>query len=190
MKIVTMVKKYLGMSMMTVIIGAMLGVACGDDGSGDEAGGSCNAKTQGFTECAGGLVTCQPGQYCEVACSSGCLSDVNCACNQVCDKPEGQNVGACVQAAPEPTTTGTPMTTTMPMTSGEPTTGGSLEDACKGDCDAIEVFQCFMPGELQTCFDRCVGVTEAQLTQFENCIANSLADCPKLIACQDNLPAA
>ena len=62
----------------------------------------------GETECGtsveGMPVYCSAGQYCATAfineCSLGCLSDENCAANQECIKPSGQNVGVCEEVDP------------------------------------------------------------------------------------------
>lgn len=175
----TMMRKYIVRTMMTALVGLALGIACDKDGEGDDGG--CDADTQGFTEC--NLMTCQPGQYCGLGCANGCLSDVNCACNQVCDKLAGQDVGTCVARAPEPTGT------TGAATTADPTEGvNPWAMQCEHDCDGLNTFMCFQPGDLQTCYDRCVDVTQAQVAQFENCVAGNLGNCTKMIACQDNLP--
>lgn len=59
----------------------------------------------GYTACGdffashGAQNQCQPGQYCAddtfSKCAQGCLSDVNCAGNQVCAKDPGMQVGIC-----------------------------------------------------------------------------------------------
>ena len=59
----------------------------------------------GYTACGdffashGAQNQCQPGQYCAddtfSSCAQGCLSDVNCAGNQVCAKDPGMQVGIC-----------------------------------------------------------------------------------------------
>lgn len=56
----------------------------------------------GATACgtfSGEEVMCQPGQYCEDSrfnrCELGCLSDGNCAPNQLCIKESGEDVGSC-----------------------------------------------------------------------------------------------
>ena len=59
----------------------------------------------GYTACGdffasnGAQNQCQPGQYCAddtfSKCAQGCLSDVNCAGNQVCSKDPGMQIGIC-----------------------------------------------------------------------------------------------
>jgi len=178
--------KFIGLSVALWCAAFVTGVACGD-GDGDD-GGSCDEAKQGFTSCKIGLGQCQPGQYCDDfdQCQNGCLSDVNCACNQVCNKPAGVNEGTCqAKAEPEPGTetgaeTGTPMT-------GNPTESGDPKAVCKELCSATDFFSCFMPGELQACFDSCDAATDAQVEQYFNC-ASMTVECPALIACLDNLP--
>ena len=178
-KTTMMMMKLIGRTLMIALAGIALGVACEKEGDGDDGG--CDEDTKGFTEC--NLLTCQPGQYCDVGCANGCLSDVNCACNQVCDKPAGQNVGTCVAKAPEPTGT------TGAATTADPTEGANpWALQCEHDCDGLNGFMCFQPGDLQACYDRCAGVTQAQVMQFETCVTGAIGDCAKLIACQDNLP--
>lgn len=56
--------------------------------SNNNASSTNNNNPRGFTAC--GVATCQPGQYCYdellADCRNGCLSDLNCTDNQVCDK--------------------------------------------------------------------------------------------------------
>lgn len=62
-----------------VALATLLLVACGTTTS--------PTPEAGFTRCGG--VTCQPGQYCLNEtfdnCTDGCLSNINCAADQVCD---------------------------------------------------------------------------------------------------------
>lgn len=59
------------------------------------------ANIRGYTECGDflGGATCSPGQYCSdpgfSECALGCLSDVNCASNQMCFKAGSAQVGVC-----------------------------------------------------------------------------------------------
>lgn len=49
---------------------------------------------RGSTSC--GVQTCQAGQYClNLACVPGCLSNANCAEDQVCGLSDGDPIGAC-----------------------------------------------------------------------------------------------
>ncbi len=79
---------FLGIGLATILFAC----SSGDDGDSEDSG----CSNRGATEC--GLNTCQTGNYCETGyqCTNGCTSDNNCACNQVCKKPSGENVGACV----------------------------------------------------------------------------------------------
>ncbi len=67
----------------------------------DEPGAGRGSDVRGYTDCGTffGGETCQPGQYCVdpswSECANGCLSDVNCASNQMCFKDSGRQVGVC-----------------------------------------------------------------------------------------------
>lgn len=58
----------------------------------------------GFTACgdpaSSRFSICQPGQYCASAywgsCELGCLSEVNCTENQICEKDAGEHLGICI----------------------------------------------------------------------------------------------
>lgn len=58
---------------------------------------------RGYTTCGDGVseTTCHPNQYCADDywgdCELGCLSNHNCAEDQWCDKPDGEDIGTCVQ---------------------------------------------------------------------------------------------
>lgn len=86
--------------------------ACGggDDDDNDDASASNSASAgetgdepgQGITDCTPPSLTklvCQAGQYCADAflgaCENGCLSNDNCAADQVCEKAPGEDVGSC-----------------------------------------------------------------------------------------------
>jgi len=83
------------MTMRTIALTLLFLAGCGDQDGG--ATGSVD-DDRGFTEC-GDFEECQPGQYCEDSvfgeCAEGCLSNVNCASDQVCSIPDGQSVGTC-----------------------------------------------------------------------------------------------
>lgn len=77
----------------------------GSAGSGDGGGaddGSSDCTPPGFEDSP---TICPGGQYCSdstlAVCENGCLSNANCASDQVCELPDGESVGACanVQAA-------------------------------------------------------------------------------------------
>lgn len=63
-----------------------------------------NERPAGLTSCGEGdnASTCQPGQYCDNAyfglCDEGCLSDLNCGDEQLCEKAPGEDVGSCQRA--------------------------------------------------------------------------------------------
>ena len=67
-----------------------------------DASGNTVSSTMGVTRCGDNpdrISTCQPGQYCYnsyfARCEPGCLSDLNCASEQLCVKDPGKNVGTC-----------------------------------------------------------------------------------------------
>lgn len=71
----------------------------------ESSGGHYDTGHSGYTSCgdflagSGGENDCNPGQYCKDAtfskCASGCLSDVNCAGHEVCEKGNYRKVGSC-----------------------------------------------------------------------------------------------
>ena len=180
--------KLIGLSVALWCAAVVTGIACGD-GGGDDDGDSCDAQVQGFTGCGLGSVKCQPGQYCDdfQQCQNGCLSDVNCACNQVCSKAAGVNEGTCT-AKPVDDDTGTPMTgdATMDPTAN-PTEGGDPKAVCKAGCSTTDFFSCYQPGDLQACFDACDAATDAQIEQYVNCFSMTV-ECAALVDCEKNLP--
>lgn len=102
--------------------------------------------------------TCQAGQYCadEIfsECVNGCLSNTNCASDQVCDKPAGLDVGTC---------------------QGEGTTV-SCADVCAKlqACDpSITQAQCdqFCAGTNETCKSCVVGANCPALNEGTTCMA-------------------
>lgn len=121
-------------------------------------GGGCDSAKQGFTTCNGAGNDCQPGQYCQdIQCTVGCLSDVNCACNQVCDT----TASVCKNV----------QTTTGPSTSASsgphiPIT--TCDEACErghacGDFSAAETTTCkqqcpMLPADIQSAFIMCVDI--------------------------------
>ena len=83
---------------------ALFAVACGGaerTAAPDPGNSNSSTQTRGFTSCGG--VTCQPGQYCHderfADCWNGCLSDLNCTDNQVCDKASSDE-GVCQNVTP------------------------------------------------------------------------------------------
>ena len=60
-----------------------------------------STSPRGFVSCGEGYneITCHPGQYCANPdygrCAKGCLSDLNCGSEQICDKLPGENLGTC-----------------------------------------------------------------------------------------------
>jgi len=88
----------------TRIIGLSLSALVAISGCA-ESGDAAASAARGFTDCgdmAFNGQTCQPGQYCSEPdfgqCSNGCLSDVNCADNQVCDLSSG-SPGVCMNTS-------------------------------------------------------------------------------------------
>jgi hypothetical protein len=158
--------KIIGLSVALWFAALVTGMACSEDGEN----GSCDAEEKGFTTCGLGSVKCQPGQYCDdfQQCQNGCLSDVNCACNQVCSKPAGVNEGTCV-AEPVDDDTGAPMTGGATDPTADPTEAGDPKELCKEYCSLTDFFSCYMPGDLQACFDACDAASDAQIEQYSNC---------------------
>jgi hypothetical protein len=75
---------------------AMAMVACGTDPGAD--GEDSGEARSGITQC--GSHECAAGQYCEdptyaSPCENGCLSNTNCAGDQICIKDPDANVGTC-----------------------------------------------------------------------------------------------
>ena len=76
------------------------GSGIGSNAAGSTGGG--NNTGNGTTTCGDfpdGPKSCQAGQYCLdqtfSRCESGCLSDMNCASNQTCQKATGETTGSC-----------------------------------------------------------------------------------------------
>lgn len=127
-------------------------VACGGEGDADPGPTGGTDPQQGFTSCGNfpDMVakSCQPGQYCADAafseCKAGCLSNVNCASDQTCQKAAGETTGACQNNA----------TTTSSSSASSSSSGGGggnnlarCQDACKkmlqcGLLDAADGAQC------------------------------------------------
>ena len=145
---------------------ACLGLlACG----GDDSLGTGNAGlTQGFTHCGdfpdGKGKTCQPGQYCSdegfSTCRTGCLSNINCASDQACQK-KSSSIGSCQNTGPAPKT--------------------DQLVRCKGAC--TKMIQCGLltVADSQSCDGACQSASEAQ--------RKGLADCAASWSCGPTLPA-
>lgn len=121
-------------------------------------GGACDSATHGFTACNGAGNDCQPGQYCQgVECTVGCLSDVNCACNQVCDTAASvcKNVGGTSGPSTSATTGGGVPITTCDEACDRGHTCGHLTAAdttsCKQQCPML-------PADIQAAFIMCVDI--------------------------------
>ncbi len=103
-KIWLRVCKAVGLGAIALLISVPL--ACDDtasDDDDDDDGTSSSSGGNGQTECGnctGSTNMCQAGQYCEDAilciCTEGCLSNTNCASDQVCNTAAGywENVGS------------------------------------------------------------------------------------------------
>jgi len=141
-------------------------VACGGgETSGETGGGSggSGGSKPGFTACGdypdNQPKTCQPGQYCSDEkfsdCSTGCLSNVNCASDQTCVKAAGQDEGTCQNNSTSTTSTG--MTTDQLA-------------RCKAAC--TKLLQCSLidAGEGAQCDNECNGLSESQQKAFADCV--------------------
>lgn len=126
-----------------------------------------NNEPRGFTSC--GQVTCQPGQYCydEIFddCRNGCLSDLNCTDNQVCDK-SGTDVGVCEN--------------TTPTNTNNNNTNTDQIARCKSSCEEAQACGLFDVATTVECTGGCTTLSDAQ--------AKALADCVDNAGCGLSLP--
>lgn len=160
----------------------LLFVACGGPGknnsnTNDNTNATSNSNTnsqppqQGFTEC--GSIKCQPGQYCYDPnlddCRSGCLSNINCASDQTCEKGVAK-VGNCKNK-----------TTTQPPT--------DALQACKDACDKLQKCELLAVAETVGCKNDCSSLTTTEQETFStcvkdwSCVGSSLPTCLAGIEC-------
>jgi len=94
----------LSIALATCLALAAAVVACGptDDGDSDGSSSSSSGSANGVTPCGafdGSPKSCPAGQYCAdetlSICENGCLSNTNCADDQLCQKDPGYDVGTC-----------------------------------------------------------------------------------------------
>jgi hypothetical protein len=143
-------------------------LACGPAGGG----GGTGTSVQGITACGdfgGSPKKCQPGQYCKdeslSMCENGCLSNVNCASDQYCDKSTGMTVGNCENSQQQ----------------SQPDGGGGAELAhCLAACDKAGACGYFTPGDVIQCKDGCDKVSDV--------VRKALADCVDNKGCNSQLP--
>ncbi len=156
----TMMKRIL--SSLTL---ALALTACGPAG---EVGEMPSGLDPGFSSCSAGDlgVTCQPGQYCADAntatCALGCLSDLNCASGQTCQKDPGANLGSCQSGAMTPPSNNTPSNNST----GNNTPGSNSMSPTPATCDAacaqVEA-NCGASVDVSGCLPNCqAGFTQAQ----------------------------
>lgn len=119
--------------------------------------GACGSSDRGSTSC--GIQTCQAGQYClNLACVPGCLSNGNCASDQVCGGLEdGQTVGTCRN---KDTSSDTPDMST-PSVITNPT--------CKSMFDKLVQCGLFTWDEGIAAQSLCSKLTAQQLTTLSDC---------------------
>ncbi len=149
-------------------------VACGPTETGTTPA-KCDAAKQGITDCSS--VKCQAGQYCDdprfAMCLSGCLSDVNCACNQVCVKTAGDAAGTCQNSAPPPPPPPPPDAGQPPVTSMDLT-------RCLAACEKAQQCNYYSVGDVVQCKAGCDSVGDV--------VRKALADCVQNAACGSTLP--
>ena len=176
--------------MRTAFVSALLSICvsflAGCPASGGED--SCDQGKQGFVACGpSDSFKCQPGQYCSdsvlLECSNGCLSNVNCGCDQRCIIAPGAAAGTC-ELDLDPPDPGTPDAAPPAgecgddlCTAGETAENcsadcGNLQD-CENMCDSYAFFGCLAPGELEACKASCAAANESQRQQFLFCTANN-----------------
>lgn len=126
-------------------------------------------EPRGFTSC--GSVTCQPGQYCYdeilLDCRNGCLSDLNCTDNQVCDKGSADE-GVCQNVS-------------TPNPGPGPGPAPTDEIArCKTGCEEAQACGLFDVATTVECTAACGVLSDPQ--------AKALADCVENQGCGSGLP--
>lgn len=125
-------------------------------------------RTQGFTEC--GSVLCQPGQWCNnLACETGCLSNVNCAEAQVCDTddPDPFGVSQCVNVGGPP-----------PIGDAGPGTTDTLAD-CRAACDRFQTCG-LTAADTAGCRSDCAGLSDDQRRAVAGCASMA---CSGVLGC-------
>ena len=141
--------------------------------------GTTPPAERGFTDCGNDTsfpVKCQPGQYCQSPvfrrCESGCLSDTNCANNQICDKATSAQVGVCQN------TTAPACSASQPCPSGQTCVNGTCRTTTTPAC-----------GASQPCpsGQTCVNGTCTTPPPSTQCTPrpDGLDGCPSLSLCED-----
>jgi len=145
------------------------------------AGCSNTNSNNGETAC-GEFTTCTAGRYCidEVFgfCETGCLSNENCADDQVCDLDDA-SPGMCVNLE------GTPIDTEEP-TDGPGDSSDYLSD-CQDACgdfsffceDEVTLFET----ELTACAQACADGSPAERQELITCADLPIAECNVVTAC-------
>jgi hypothetical protein len=102
----------------------------GSSSGGSSSGGSSGTTTRtGETTC--GSLKCTANQHCDnLICETGCASDNNCAANQTCVKPSGEDFGTCQN-------TTTPTTKDCAGYQEKCTTCGETAANCEASCKVI-----------------------------------------------------
>lgn len=135
---------------------------------------------RGFTDCGNfptrTLVQCPPGSFCDdptfSKCAAGCLSDINCANNQICDKASGAQVGICQN------TNAPACSASRPCPSGQTCVSGTCTAAPTPECSASKP----CPSG-QTCVSGiCTTPPSGQCTPQDN----GLDGCSSLSLCEDH----
>lgn len=150
--------------------------------SAGETVGTCRNRAPAAV-CGDG--TCNGGEN-SGSCPGDCPVTMSPRCGDgVCNG--GENSGSCAADCPA----------AGPVCGDRTCDGGETMQTCPADCgfdrsaecrdicSSYDFFDCFAPGELQTCFDRCNRATPAQHEQYINCGGTGAVSCDE---CRHYLP--